>query len=96
MRDSDRKQYLASLTDRLVKGQMGRRDFLRLSGKLGLGAGALGMGMNRGPFNFVSSARAQEALQPSPEVLKWVADVGKPFAGTTLKLATESTPRPTR
>lgn len=92
MRDHDRKLYLASLTDKLVKGQMGRRDFLRLAGKLGLGAGALGMGMQRGPFNFVQSAQAQEALQPSAETLKWVADVSKPFAGTTLKLATESTP----
>ena len=92
MRDHDRKLYLASLTDKLVKGQMGRRDFLRLAGKLGLGAGALGMGMHRGPYSFVPSAQAQEALQPSPETLKWVADVSKPFAGTTLKLATESTP----
>ncbi len=92
MRDNIRKMHLASITDRFVKGEMGRRDFLRLAGKLGLGAGALGMGMNRGLFNFVPSAAAQEALQPSPEIMKWVADVGKPFAGTTLKLATESTP----
>lgn len=92
MRDFTRKMHLASITDRFVKGEMGRRDFLRLAGKLGLGAGALGMSMRRGPFSFVPSAQAQEALQPSPEILKWVADVGKPFAGTTLKLATESTP----
>jgi multiple sugar transport system substrate-binding protein len=92
MKDSIRKAHLASITDRFVKGEMGRRDFLRLAGKLGLGAGALGLGMNRGLFNFVPSAAAQEAAQPSPEVMKWVADVGKPFAGTTIKLATESTP----
>ena len=92
MKDSLRKAHLASITDRFVKGEMGRRDFLRLAGKLGLGAGALGLGMHRGPFNFVPSAAAQEAAQPSAEVMKWVSDVGKPFAGTTIKLATESTP----
>ena len=47
----------------------------------------------RGPFGFVSSAAAQEAIQPSPEMTATGSkDVGKPFAGTTLKLATESTP----
>lgn len=93
MRDSIRKMHLASITDRYVKGEMGRRDFLRLAGKLGLGAGALGMGMGARPFfNGTLSAQAQEQLQPSAEVMKWVADVGKPFTGTTLKLATESTP----
>lgn len=92
MKDSIRKMHLASITDRFVKGEMGRRDFLRLAGKLGLGAGALGLGMRRGLFNFVPSAAAQEAAQPSPEILKWVADAGKPFAGTTIRLATESTP----
>lgn len=92
MRDSIKKMYLAQITDKFVKGQMGRRDFLRAAAKLGLGAGALGMGMNRRPFGGFSQAHAQTALEPSPEVIAWLKDVGKPFAGTTLKLATESTP----
>jgi multiple sugar transport system substrate-binding protein len=92
MRDIDRKRYLASLTDKLVKGEMGRRDFLRAAGMLGLGAGALGTGMVRPPFLGLSKAHAQEALKPSEEVMAWLSDVGKPFAGTTLRLATESTP----
>ena len=40
MKDKDRKLYLSSITDKLVRGEMGRRDFLRLAGKLCLGAGA--------------------------------------------------------
>ena len=40
MRDQDRKRYLADLTDRYVKRHMGRRDFMRAAGKLGLGIGA--------------------------------------------------------
>lgn len=90
MKDKDRKLHLASITDRLVRGQMGRRDFLRAAGTLGLGAAALGTGLGSRPF--ISTARAQEALQPSADVIAWLKDVGKPFAGTTLKLATESTP----
>ena len=38
MRDAIRKAYLAQVTDRFVKGQMSRRDFLSTATKLGLGA----------------------------------------------------------
>ncbi len=96
MRESIRKAHLASIMDKFSRGQMGRRDFLLSAAKLGLGAGAfgLGMGASRRPFGFISQAKAQanESLKPSDEVMAWLRDVGKPFAGTTLKLATESTP----
>ncbi|TIS97709.1 extracellular solute-binding protein [Mesorhizobium sp.] len=93
MKDSIRKAHLASVTDRFVRGQMDRRSFLRAASILGLGAGALGMGLGRRPFYGISQASAQEQeLKPSAEVTKWLSDVGKPFAGTTLRLATESTP----
>ena len=49
MKDSDRKFYLANVTDRFVRGEMDRRSFLRAAGKLGLGATALGMGMGSRP-----------------------------------------------
>lgn len=93
MRDSDRKQYVAGLVDRYVNRKIGRREFMRTAGKLGLGAGALGMGMGR-PFggSFFPNAHAADELRPSEEVLAWVKDVSTPFRGTTLKLATESTP----
>jgi multiple sugar transport system substrate-binding protein len=35
---------------------------------------------------------AHAQLQPSADIMGWLKDVAKPFAGTTLKLATESTP----
>jgi len=92
MRDQDRKRYLAELTDGYVKRRISRRSFIHTAGKLGLGLGALGLGMSR-PFggHFFPAAHAAE-LTPSGDVLAWVKDVAKPFAGTTLKLATESTP----
>ncbi|RWN02282.1 MAG: extracellular solute-binding protein [Mesorhizobium sp.] len=93
MKDSIRKTHLASVTDRFVRGQMDRRSFLRAASILGLGAGALGMGFGRRPLYGISQASAQEQeLKPSAEITKWLSDVGKPFAGTTLRLATESTP----
>jgi len=92
MQDQDRKRYIANLTDRYVKRRISRRDFMRSAGQLGLGLGAFGLGMSR-PFggHFFPAANAAE-LRPSAETLAWVKEVSKPFAGTTLKLATESTP----
>ena len=92
MRDQDRKAYLANITDRYVKRTIHRREFLASASKLGLGLGAFGLGMAR-PFggHFFPAANAQD-LRPSEEVLAWVRDVSTPFRGTTLKLATESTP----
>lgn len=89
----DRKRHLASVTDRFVRGQMDRRTFLRAAGKLGLGAGALGL-MNRMPGGrggFIPQARAQD-IQQDPEMMAWLKEAAKPFAGQTVRLATESTP----
>ena len=89
MKDSDKKLYRAKVVDDYVKGRMNRRKFMKNASVLGLGAGVLGSGLVR-PFR-ATPALAQ-GLEPSPEVLAWVREVSKPFAGTTLRLATESTP----
>lgn len=88
MKDKDRKSYLAQVTDNYVRGTMSRRRFLQATAGLGFG----GMTMGLGPRPFFGAARADEALAPSAETIAWLKDVAKPFAGTTLKLATESTP----
>ncbi len=90
MKDDDRKRYLASVTDRFAKGQMGRRQFLKASAALGLAG--LGTSMVGRPSGLFTPAYAQDTLKPSEDVMAWLRDVGKPFAGTTLKMATESTP----
>ena len=41
---------------------------------------------------FRATPALAQGLEPSPEVLAWVREVSKPYAGTTLRLATESTP----
>jgi len=80
------KEYLAHLTDRYVKGTLGRRDFLKSTAKLGLGVSLLGMPR---PFGGFSTA---EAAESDPEILAWLEDVSRPFRGKTIKLATEATP----
>ncbi len=94
MNPIDRKLYLASITDRYVKGKMGRRSFLRAAGKLGLGAGVLGLSSMM-PFGsrggFISPAAAAE-IEPDAEMMAWLKETAKPFAGQTVRLATESTP----
>ena len=94
MTPDDRKQYLASVVDRYVRGRMDRRSVLRAAGKLGLGVGVLGLAQNL-PFGsrggFISPAAAQE-IEWKGDMMAWLKDVGKPFAGQTVRLATESTP----
>ncbi len=93
MKDSIRKMHLASITDRFVKGQMARRDFLMAVNKLGLGAGALGMGLGRLAVWRVLAGQctgSTAAVAGSDQVA-----AGRRQAvclSTTLKLATESTP----
>ncbi|MEM7299701.1 MAG: extracellular solute-binding protein [Pseudomonadota bacterium] len=89
MKDSDKKLYRAKVVDDFVRGKMDRRTFLRSAAMLGLGAGVLGTGMTR---PFLPTPALAAGLEPDAEVLKWVKDVSAPFKGTTLRLATESTP----
>lgn len=88
MKDCDLKQYRAKIVSDYVQGRIGRREFLRGAGALGLGAGVLGSGIVRPTQVFADS----HGLEPSQEDLAWIKDVSKPFSGTTLRLATESTP----
>lgn len=95
MNSHDRKLWLASVCDRYARGQMDRRTFLRAAGKLGLGAGALAAGshlMHRSGMGFINPAFAQGQVEWTGDMMTWLADVAKPFAGQTIRLATESTP----
>jgi len=88
MNENELKLYRAKIVDDYVRGTMSRRSFLRNASALGFGAGVLGTGLVRPRRAFADDM----ALKPSEDVLAWVKDVSKPFAGTTLRLATESTP----
>ena len=95
MRPADRKFWLANVTDRYVRGQMDRRTFLRAASRLGLGAAALGVGSSlarRAGIGFISPAYAQQQIEWPEDMTNWLREAAKPFAGQTIRLATESTP----
>lgn len=95
MNPVDRKLWLANVADRYARGTMDRRSFLRASAKLGLSAGALAAGSHlaaRSGFGFISPAQAQQSIDWKGDMMTWLKEVGKPFAGQTVRLATESTP----
>jgi len=73
MKDQQRKKHLASLTDRLVLGQMGRRDFLRSAGRPRVGS-------REEALRVVPPCPC--ATVPSADIMGWLKDVAKPFAGT--------------
>ena len=90
MNNQLKKEHLANLTDKYVKRQIGRREFLQGSAKLGLGVAAMSMVR---PFGLLSDAYAGgHQFVPNSDVLAWVKDVSQPFRGKTIKLATEATP----
>ena len=89
---NNRKRYLAHIAQRYASGRMDRRSFLRAGAKLGLGAGALGLGAGGRNGGFFPRALAQGGVEQDAEMMKWLADAAKPFAGQTIRLATESTP----
>ena len=82
------------MANRYARGEMDRRSFLRAAGKLGLGAGALAAGSHlaaRSGLGFVQPAAAQ-GIEWQGDMMAWLKETAKPFAGQTVRLATESTP----
>ena len=96
MNPNERKFWLASVCDRYARGRMDRRSFLRATAKLGLGAGALAATSHLGAragLGLVTPARAQAAgIEFQGDMMAWLKEAAKPFAGQTIRLATESTP----
>ena len=93
MKVRDEKNYLAKLADRLAKGKISRRDFLSKAAKVGLSMSALGA-LSHLPFRgrLGINKNALAATQPAKDVMDWIKDVGKPYSGKTVRMATESTP----
>ena len=93
MKENDKKQYLAKLADKLAKSKISRRDFLSKAAKVGLSMSALGA-LSHLPFrgSLGINKDALAAMPPAADVTAWIKDVGKPYAGKTVRMATESTP----
>jgi multiple sugar transport system substrate-binding protein len=95
-REHDRKTYIADQAKAFAERRIGKREFLRRMAIAGVGfsafaAGFLGSRRPGAGFQVTPSALAQDS-GPDPEMMKWLADAAKPFAGTTIRYTSEATP----
>ncbi|TIX45278.1 MAG: ABC transporter substrate-binding protein, partial [Mesorhizobium sp.] len=92
--EHDKKTFVADTCNDFTARRITKRDFMRKMALAGAGFSAFGSAMlgggrtNRGMLGLgVEEARAQDA-----DMLKWLADVGKPYAGTKIRYTSEATP----
>ncbi|MEI9416532.1 ABC transporter substrate-binding protein [Mesorhizobium sp. Cs1321R2N1] len=93
-REHDKKTFVADTCNDFTANRMTKRDFMRKMALAGVGFSAFGSAMlgggrsNRPGLGLgVEEARAQDT-----DMLKWLADVGKPYAGTKIRYTSEATP----
>jgi multiple sugar transport system substrate-binding protein len=102
MHDVDRRQRLAiaEASDELSRGHITRKDFLRLCARVGIGiagfrhAGGRAARAGSPPTatQIRDTAGPKSAIDPSTRQQQFLRDVGKAFAGKTLRVVTEDTP----
>ncbi len=96
--ERQRRCFLKSANDQFERGRLKRREFLQLRAQAGFAFGLYGVGM---PLRSVLAAPTSEnilqmigpdsAIEPSGDQQKFLRDVGKTFAGTTLRPASKDT-----
>jgi multiple sugar transport system substrate-binding protein len=96
MNEKDRKQrlYVAEQAAKVRKGQISRRDFLRRAATAGFGisaAGLMRLDHARAAVSPKSINLARAAADYSEDQINWLTEVGGRFAGTTVRLSSEST-----
>jgi len=92
MRECEQKQALARLAGRYADGDLSRRDFVRLCGRLGLGfsaAAMAGLGAPRRRWGLGRPALAD--AESSQALTTWLREVGGGFRGETVRLVSETT-----
>jgi multiple sugar transport system substrate-binding protein len=92
-REHDKKTFVVDACNDFTRRQISKRDFMRKMGLAGLGFSAFSgsmLGMHR-PF-FGQKAIGEAKAQANEEMIKWLTDVGKPFAGTKIRYTSEATP----
>lgn len=94
MNERDRKQrlYVAEQGRKLAAGKISRREFLRRAALAGFGVSAAGLMRMQTARAATSPVRLREGVyQLSDDQKAWLETVGKRFAGTTVRIASEST-----
>ena len=86
----DRQSYIIDTANAFTNKRISKRDFLRKMGLAGVGFSAFATGMlgvNRhGQIGSIAEASTPEG------VANFLREVGKPFAGTTIRYTSEATP----
>lgn len=96
MNERERKQrlYVAQQGEKLRKGQISRREFLRRIGLAGFGISMAGMfrwDMHRAMAARPPIRLREGVYQLSQEQEQWLREVGGRFRGTTVRISSEST-----
>lgn len=102
MNEIDRQQrlWIAKQAEKVRKGRMTRREFIRAAAMAGFGITSMrylaGCAAPQAPVptpaQVAATAGPESAIEPTSETAKWLRDVGGQFRGTTLRVVSESTP----
>ncbi len=91
-RDRQSRLYVAKQGEKLRRGRISRREFLRRIGIAGFGVSAAGMmrwdqSLGLAPRR----AAAAPAYQATADMEAWLTEVGSQFSGSTIRISSEST-----
>lgn len=102
MNEIDRQQrlWIAKQAEKVRKGRMSRREFIRAAALAGFGITSMRYlsgcaaptAPAPSPAQVAATVGPQSAVEPTSDVGKWLRDVGGQFRGTTLRVVSESTP----
>ncbi|MEZ5866677.1 MAG: ABC transporter substrate-binding protein, partial [Geminicoccaceae bacterium] len=94
-RDHDRKTFIADTARAFGQRRIGRRTFFRRMAMAGVGFSGFAstfLGSAR-PFGGLTNLGTPMAMAQTPDdQMAWLKDVGKQFAGTTVRYTSEATP----
>lgn len=94
-KEHDRKTFIADTCGEYAARRISKRSFLRKMALAGVGFSGFGAAMLGGgrPFRGLDLGNPAFAQTgPDEAMMKWLTEVGKPYAGTTIRYTSEATP----
>lgn len=94
-RDYDKKTFIADSARAFSQRRISKRDFMKKMALAGVGFSSFGAAFLGGkrPWNGFTNLGTPMAMANTPDdVSAWLKDVGKQFAGTTIRYTSEATP----
>lgn len=94
MNEYDRKTFIADSAKAFAERRITKREFLRRLGIAGLGLSGFAAAMlgRTRPFPGLTTPPAMADTGASPEMTKWLQDVGSKYKGTKIRYTSEATP----